>query len=236
MSYEKFKDAVAEPGRPLGYLFLDKLFQLSVPLPAIGPAGQKTYFRGLLGGPALETDRVGDEVDKLQQVIQESGTESEVLDALRQASPEAREQVSQQAVERMSAQELVEGVEHALEKFAPMLDSNPRRMKRYINCYTVYRAARTLEGSVIETDALALWVLLQIRWPELAEYLQRKPDAIESINEKRPPNKCPEHLAGLLASRDLREVIEKASIQLTGDLIRECCGAQSDNEPPEHEP
>ncbi|MEU0872186.1 MrcB family domain-containing protein [Nocardia brasiliensis] len=231
VTYDKFLDAVAEPGRPLGYLFLDKLFQLSVPLPAIGAAGQKTYFRGLLGGSVREGDTLGDEVDKLRRVIAESANETEVLDALRQASPTARERVSPQAVERMSGAELAAGVEHALERFAPLLDGNPRRMKRYINCYTVTRAARTLEGSAIETDALALWVLLQIRWPELAEYLRRKPDAIATINEKQTTKGWPEDLAALLHSSDLREVIGQAPIKLTGNQIRECCGAQPDDEP-----
>ncbi|WP_159080339.1 MrcB family domain-containing protein [Nocardia suismassiliense] len=236
VSYDKFQDAVAEPGRPLGYLFLDKLFQLSVPLPTIGAAGQKTYFRGLLGGSVREGDTLGDEVDKLQRVIAESTNETEVLDALRQATPAARERVSPEAVERMSGAELATGVEHALERFAPLLDGNPRRMKRYINCYTVTRAARTLEGSVIETDALALWVLVQIRWPELAEYLKHKPDAIVTINEKKAANDWPGDLAGLLKSREFREVIGQAPLKLTGNQIRECCGAQPDDEPPEHEP
>jgi hypothetical protein len=33
--YEDFKGSVGEPGRPLGYLFLDKLFQLTVRVPAV---------------------------------------------------------------------------------------------------------------------------------------------------------------------------------------------------------
>lgn len=229
--YDKFKTAVDEPGRSLGYLFLDKLFQLSVPLPAIGPSGQRTYFRSLLGTQVAEEDEsLGEEIGELRKVIQSSGTESDVLKALQGASEAARERVGPEAITRMAEPDLVEDVEHALEPFAPLLDNNPRRMKRFINCYTVIRAARTIEGSVIDTEVLALWVLLQTRWPELAEYLQRKPDAIEAIGRKERPRGCPDSLLGLISSRDLREVLKQAPKPLTGDLIRTCCGAQLDAE------
>ena len=33
-AYTSFGDAIGQPGRPLGYLFLDKIFQLGMPLPA----------------------------------------------------------------------------------------------------------------------------------------------------------------------------------------------------------
>ncbi|MEU8901416.1 DUF3578 domain-containing protein [Nocardia sp. NPDC048505] len=236
LAYAEFKDAVAEPGRSLGYLFLDKFFQLSVPMPAIGVARQKIYFQGLLREKDPSPENLDSEVAALKQQIEERGTERGILDVLGEASPAAREAVGPEAVERLSAPELVRDVEHALERFAPLLDGNPRRMKRYINCYTAFRAARTLEGSVVTVDALALWVLLQIRWPELAEYLQRKPDAIARINDKHPPNNCPEHLAGLIRSRDLRDVIENAPVKLTASQIRECCGAQPDREASEQEP
>jgi hypothetical protein len=39
---------VAEPGRPLGYLFLDKLFQLSIPVPMLNAQRQQAYMRELL--------------------------------------------------------------------------------------------------------------------------------------------------------------------------------------------
>ena len=48
--HEQFKDAVAVPGRPLGYLFLDKIFQLTIKIPSIGWAAQRAYLEQLLGG------------------------------------------------------------------------------------------------------------------------------------------------------------------------------------------
>ena len=47
--YREFAGQIAEPGRPLGYLFLAKIFQLTLPVPRIGPVRQAAYFRELLG-------------------------------------------------------------------------------------------------------------------------------------------------------------------------------------------
>ena len=47
-TYERFGAAVEEAGQTLGYLFLDKIFQLTVDVPAIGVQEQASYFRRLL--------------------------------------------------------------------------------------------------------------------------------------------------------------------------------------------
>jgi hypothetical protein len=45
--YQVFEQSIAEPGRPLGYLFLDKIFQLTLSVPAINPAAREDYLREL---------------------------------------------------------------------------------------------------------------------------------------------------------------------------------------------
>jgi hypothetical protein len=49
VAYQTFAASVAEPGRSLGYLFLDKLFQLTVPVPALSAQAQDAYLKALLG-------------------------------------------------------------------------------------------------------------------------------------------------------------------------------------------
>jgi hypothetical protein len=222
--YDHFRTAVEAPGRPLGYLFLDKLFQLRVPVPTMGSASQSAYFRSLLGLGSGTASDVVSEASDLRQQVTASKTEHGVLQALRHASPAARELVAADALTKMSEAELTTDVEHALEPYALMLNANPRSMKRYINCYTVARAARTLEGNPVETDALALWVLLQIRWPQLADYLQTSPDAISKIVQGKHPSELPDPLHRLVVSPDLTNVLKAAPIPLTPDLIRHCSG------------
>jgi hypothetical protein len=87
-AYEPFAPAVAEPGCPLGYLFLDKLFQLTVPVPTLSPQAQKDVLKELLrttsAGPAKQAIQ---EVRAVRHSVQESGSEAEVVVALQKVSP-----------------------------------------------------------------------------------------------------------------------------------------------------
>jgi|GEM_PF-5745277 len=48
--YETFKAPVSEPGQPLGYLFLEKIFQISTPIPGMGQRRRRTFWQNLLVG------------------------------------------------------------------------------------------------------------------------------------------------------------------------------------------
>ena len=54
-------------------------------------------------------------------------------------------------------------------------------MKRFVNEYGMARAARILEDNLVEQDTLALWTLLAIRWPALADYLEAHPEAADRL-------------------------------------------------------
>ena len=55
--YGDFAGSIGEPCRPLGYLFLDKLFQISGGMPRLTPEIQQLYLDALLaeGAPAPTT-------------------------------------------------------------------------------------------------------------------------------------------------------------------------------------
>ncbi|MEU8175545.1 P-loop NTPase fold protein [Microbispora hainanensis] len=229
-AYETFKSAVAEPGRPIGYLFLDKLFQLSVPMPRIGGAGRDLYFGRLLGVSVEQPPSPA--ADRVRAALTASGDEIEVLETLAKADPQVREIVAAQAVERILDAGVQDVSRHALAKFSRLLHSNPRAMKRFVNTYTVLRAVRVLEGSVVPTDALALWTLLRIRWPELADHLESHPEAVDQIMEGSDAQDLPESLRDLAASEDLHEVLcGVPGVTLTPDMIRACSGAGDDLAP-----
>jgi hypothetical protein len=48
--YHGFGEVMGRPGRPLGYLFLEKTFAVSAPLPRPGPAAQRRYRAAVLAG------------------------------------------------------------------------------------------------------------------------------------------------------------------------------------------
>jgi hypothetical protein len=53
-SYDKFAKSVGSVGQPLGYLFLEKIFQLSMPLPGMGKDIREKYIKWLLKKPASQ--------------------------------------------------------------------------------------------------------------------------------------------------------------------------------------
>jgi hypothetical protein len=48
-------------------------------------------------------------------------------------------------------------------------------MKRLVNAYSVNRNISTLQHLDIEEGPLALWTILSLHWPLLADYLEKDP-------------------------------------------------------------
>ena len=230
-AHKTFIDSVSEPGRPLGYLFLEKLFQLTVPLPLLNPGLQEDFLAGVL---AVEQTTVPDRASYLDGVltdqIEASRTEHEILGVLNEAPPEQRLKLAEAAVKALNSPRLQKNTEHALQKFAGLLEPNPRSMKRFVLAYSIARGVRTVEGSAIDVDSLALWTALRSRWPALADYLARRPEMIghvgESIDDLTKLG-APAEVASLLADPDgrlARLVGFLPHRPLTKDVVMECCG------------
>lgn len=234
-SYERQHEAssgvVAEPGRPLGYLFLDKIFQLTFEVPAMSRPLQAAYLRGLLRSPETHGSGAGAETALQERAIVEdrvkrSTTEAETLAAYESASPEVRAEVAPVVVAQLAQPRQQRETEHALRKFAPLLDPNPRAMKRFVNAYGIARALQVVQDSVVARDDLALWTALRVRWPALAEYVRTSPAAIDALVERRPPpDGAPSALVALFGSPDVAELLDaEPGGPLTAATIRACCG------------
>ena len=61
-------------------------------------------------------------------------------------------------------------------------------MKRFINDYSILRAVRTLEGIAVGMAALALWAIMETRWPALADYLSDHPEQISLVDAPEAEN------------------------------------------------
>jgi hypothetical protein len=227
-AYESFEQAVGQVGRPLGYLFLDKIFQLTVQVPGMSTHVQERYLAHLLLGPQDGAPVASAEERK--RVVAEIGSssdEGEVLDALRSTTPEVRAEVAREAVDRLTAPEVEVATEHALQRFAPLLEPNPRAMKRFVNAYSVARATAVLEDQLVDRDVLAAWTILRMRWPQLADHLRANPLDVEPLAaEGRPaPQDAPESLAPLFKDLGVRRVVAfEDGRALTPALIDQLCG------------
>jgi hypothetical protein len=153
----------------------------------------------------------------------------DVLDILGDAPPAERVRNSWAAIDRLVVEPgAQEATRHALEPYASLLDPTPRGMKRFVMAYSMLRAVRTAEGSVVPLEPLALWTILSIRWPLLAECLRDRPDAVRLFQrtEDELPATVPPELARLFADPPdgLRAVMNHPDGPLTAATIRECCG------------
>ncbi|UCD74835.1 MAG: hypothetical protein JSV91_13740 [Phycisphaerales bacterium] len=188
--YEHFGDALDEPGRPLGYLFVEKIFQLSATVPRLAPALKARFWRELLDveeeAPVEEVEPPVEEAIALAEAELERMTdEKEILGKAQSfgiASVRGRA-YRQVAVKQLARPEVTKRTEHALLPYAELLDGNPRSMKRLVNAYGVMRAACILADVWVEAGPLARWTILALRWPVLADRLRRRPEVIVYLGE-----------------------------------------------------
>lgn len=165
--FGEFTDTVGDAGRPLGYLFLDKIFQLTVTVPSIpsdllrrflsenagvpvepGTApdvgGSPTAIRGehLAEPPeaaAMTPDEVSTRIDEATH--DDALYAPEVQAAIARQSADVRERLGVAQVRRSHSPELKEATEHFLTKYHHYLDArDPRSVKRLVNTWGVNRA------------------------------------------------------------------------------------------------
>ena len=231
-SYEeqhaKLAAAVSEPGRALGYLFLDKIFQMSVSVPPLSVAKQNAYLSDLLVGTQSD-ERQAQERDRVEEQIRVSANSADVRRAWQGASPEVRDQVAGAAVQRLSDEAIEKATEHELQKFSALMDRNPRRMKRFLNSYTADLVTLGLEQRFPDPDALALWTILRLRWPGVAEYLGEHPETVEDIGQGKglPEGDVDPELRTLLELPELTRLLSfRPGGPLTTQFVERLTGAR----------
>jgi hypothetical protein len=221
--------AVSGPGQSLGYLFLDKLFQLTVTVPLLSVPAQTAFVMRLL---AQDTNSVNDSVQErgeVERAIQTSTSQAEVQRAWRGANARVREEVAPLAVERLTEPSVEAQTEHDLQKFSVLLDRNPRRIKRFLNTYTSELVTTGLGQAFPDPMSLALWTIVRMRWPTLADHLAANPEDIACVEDRsRVPNGGDASLAGVFGRRDLAEVCGfEPGGPLTVELLETLTGSAS---------
>ena len=239
-SYEKaysiFNEEISYPGRPLGYLFTEKAFQLTTKLPNVDPELQQAYLKQLLKIENLEQFKKEFEIHKKEatKIFKDGRTDPDILDKLGRAekgseNPIFKQAVRGEAIKQMAKPEVVETTEHELQKFWDLLDPNPRSMKRFVNAFGVERALRTIErGDTVELEPLARWTVVLLRWPLLAELLQSDPSLVKHVGFSTRKKNIREDLKNLFKNPDVKRVIKGVKPEhgppLDEELIRKCCG------------
>jgi hypothetical protein len=179
-TYTEFSGTVHEPGRALGSLFLEKAVQLSVSVPRLSEEVRRTYWDYLLRTREVAPAQYEALRESERQRFADAKTQEAVFSMMSETGPDTgdplRLQVRREmAVEKLGTAPVEESTEFFLSPFAPLLDPNPRSMKRFVNAYALQRDLAVLAGLDIVDQTrrkqLALWTIVCLRWPQLEEYL-----------------------------------------------------------------
>jgi hypothetical protein len=207
-SYETFASSVQEPGRRLGSLFLEKAVQLSVAVPRLSTDMQEAYWRYLLGKDPVEAREEAARAEaEIRREFADARTEAQAIarvDSPQEQNPIRLQVRRQVAIEHLASAPLEASTLYFLEPFAPLLEPNPRAMKRLLNDYSMQRDQAILAGHDLSDPArrkqLALWTILCLRWPALEEHF------VESVADR--PQKLPPELDDLASNSSVQRVLE----------------------------
>ncbi len=216
-TYGPFAGAIVEPGRSLGALFLEKAFELSISVPLISNEQRADYWRYLVTSDVKTPEDEPEITPSLAQAFKQARSERELLELARAGSsdPNVARAAREAVVERLFGADFEAGTTAFLESFAPLLEPNPRAMKRLVNSYAVQRDLAVLFGSPLLENMerrrqLALWTIICMRWPVIEDYLLD-----QLVGRVDTPS---ELVVDLLGQPQVLDVIEGKGIGTTLDL------------------
>ena len=228
-SYEKaygdFTSSIKEPGRPLGHLFLEKIFQLSISVPALPKSLQATYWDRLLLGRRPRKINIEKLRASQREKIAKLQSDTDVRAHLAAiGNPAERRVAGTVAFQRLQDQDLRTKRQHFLQNYAALLEPNPRAMKRLLNAYGFKLGFQMMADVSSLPDSLVRWTLLELRWPLLAEHLIKHPEQIESVGSRFTPANVDSELDELFGSDAVGLVAEG----LDPDTVRILTAGETD--------
>lgn len=189
--YKEVQD-VKDSGQRLGYLFLEKAFQLSIRLPNVSGEAKKIYWAHILN-PRKHRDELQStegQTEQPQNKEDKEKLETTVKDLLKQESqtgavnPDKIKEIREQHQVSMAVATQVllkvmdgtkEDVRHLLENHYDLIDTNPRAIKRLANQYTVLRNILTAEQKAFNRDKLFRWLIMENKYPVFTDWLESRP-------------------------------------------------------------
>lgn len=248
--YASFSGLTGEAGRPLGYLFLEKTFQMSAAVPPLTYGSQQSYLQGLLRVVRSDDDPGAHDRAHREAEAKFAGSrgQADVDHALANGSadPVVRQAEAEEAVRRLSDPDVERRTQHTLQDFAPLLERNPRAMKRLVNAYGVNRATdilRRVDGAAEAGSAyqrVALWTILSLRWPLLADHLAENPGDADRMIARDDPPASPDWLAKLWRDPGVLAVLggkaPKVVTELDGNAVRLSVGMAAEETAPARVP
>ncbi len=222
-----YEEKILSPERTVyskGFLFLEKIFQLSICLPRISSDLKSSYIDTLLGDQKSISDSGSENTHgEIKAYLEEAVNEDELAavgSKLRDRGYSA-EKIAEVSTEVSGSKTFKLARKHRLTRFACLMDTNPRNIKLLINAYGIYINLYRVGGQVTLTpsllDQIALWVILNIRFPRVAEFIESDLSSLNCIsdyyagNEKMvgetPFESLPSEIKLMLDRNDVKRVI-----------------------------
>jgi hypothetical protein len=131
------------------------------------------------------------------------------------------------AVSKSASLEIEKATTHFLSDFAHLMESNPRAIKRLVTFYGVQRAIAILSDEEIVSDLtkrnqLALWTIVKMRWPLLADYLEEYPQYLENFKKGKTSKAIHADLIDLIKDQEVMDVLKGKGInaELDADSLK----------------
>ena len=209
--YKDFKEEVSQPGLPLGYLFVKKIFQLSVPVPDLADTEATALTRALMKKDVARKAPTVDRETRVREITEQiiQGNTSGAAHIQAEALSEGQD-LSVELMEAMATPQAQAANEHRLLDYIDLFDKNPRAVKRLINALTFRQGYVLAAAQDIPFDTIARWTVLTLRYPYAADHLSDNPDQITKLDDDKNkeffPN--PENIAEILTG------IEQSDVEL----------------------
>ncbi|HEU4735983.1 MAG TPA: hypothetical protein VFS48_03020, partial [Solirubrobacterales bacterium] len=196
-----------------------KTFQISLEIPPMSEEVQTRYWKTLMEGESgnsaggLPKRRSADLATEFSDASTQADVEREVRTLI--DAGEDRDEVRSAAVRRMNAPELQDQYRAQLQEFAPLLEKNPRSMKRLMNGYGIERDRLLRDGYLLtptERGQLALLTIFWLRWPELGERIRRFPEEAIYFFDTGPEPASNFPLMELRKDPELRRVLSGSGV------------------------
>jgi len=216
-TYKEFKDSIKEPGKKIGYLFLEKIFQLSMSIPKISDEARAVFLDYLLG----KREQIEERREQIKQDMAGITTERALISKVQSQTAGTIDKVIMRevAVAKSASIEIEQETTHFLSNFAHLMEPNPRAIKRLVTFYGVLRAIAILSDEEIISDLtkrnqLALWTITRMRWPLLADYLEEYPQHLENFKTGEANEAIHVDVKDLIKDQEVMDVLKGKGINV----------------------
>ena len=177
--YKDYNNVIGESTQRLGYLFLEKAFQLSIRLPKVSGNVKQAYWDYILQLSEEQLPNKKELNQEERQIIleeieneysREDYSSPEILQEFKEKYDLNEDDATDIALEILDKDD--EDVKHILRDHTDLLDANPRGIKRLANQYNMYRNTLIAEGRAFNRDKLFRWIILQNKYPVYTDWIE----------------------------------------------------------------